>query len=644
MMSFLRRFSKSPIGIAVFGLILVAFVVTLYEGKAGLDGAAGNGGAIATVGGVAIPEAEMARRAQNAFDAVRRDDPQLDMAQFVASGGVERAVELTVNGRALELFARQQGMVASKKLVDGEIASIPAFLGPTGKFDRSVFLGLLAQRKLGEAQLRDDLGREALTRALIVPAAGAARVPAKLVEPYAALLLEARSGQIATIPSVAFLDATPPSEAELTAYYTRSRARYTVPERRVVRYATFDIARFKAQSVPSTAEIERVYATRASVYGGSERRSFTQVIVPTKAEADDIATRVRGGLALADAAKAVKRDALAVPQTARAAFATLTSDAVATAAFAANRGEIAAIARSGLGFHVVRVDAVTAVAPTALAAVRTAIATELSAQKEARALADFVAQIDDAVTANATFDEVAKKFELTPTTAPALTNQGKASDAPGYVLPEAVRVTLAEAFKAEVDDDPAVAALGSNNGYAFWKLDRILPAAPQPLSAIRARAIADLRLDKGSKAAKSAADRTVAAINAGTPVPQALVAIGRQLPPVSVVSATRLEVARAEKVPPPLALLFALPAKRARVLELPGKQGWYVVYLAAITRGNVTQAPGLIEATQQQLSRVVGSEYVDQFARAARAAVGAKIDTAAVARLKRNLSGGAAQQ
>ena len=105
-----------------------------------------------------------------------------------------------------------------------------------------------------------------------------------------------------------------------------------------------------------------------------------------------------------------------------------------------------------------------------------------------------------------------------------------------------------------------------------------------------------------------------------------------------------MELARAQDVPPPLALMFALPPKRARALQMPGKQGWFIVYLDAIARGDANQAPGLVPATQQQLERVIGSEYVEQFARAARTAVGVKIDAAMVARLKRSLTGGGTEQ
>jgi len=111
------------------------------------------------------------------------------------------------------------------------------------------------------------------------------------------------------------------------------------------------------------------------------------------------------------------------------------------------------------------------------------------------------------------------------------------------------------------------------------------------------------------------------------------------LPPVQPAGARRLELAQAQgKAPPPLSMMFAMPEKRARALQVDGKQGWYVVYLDKITAGDARSAPGLIQATQQQLSSAVGDEYVQQFANAIRAQVGAKRNEAGLARLKAALS------
>jgi peptidyl-prolyl cis-trans isomerase D len=641
MLGLFRRFSKSPIGIGIFALILIAFVVTLYEGKSGFDATSlTGGGAVATVGGKTIEEAELTRRVQNQLDGERQRNPEMDMSQFVASGGVEKTVDLTMTGRALEIFAAQQGMVASKKLIDGAIASIPAFNGPTGKFDQTVFAQVLSQRKLSEKIVREDFAREALTKILAIPAAGAARVPEKLILPYASLLLESRSGQIAVVTSKAFEPKTAPTDVELQTYYQRNIARYTLPERRVIKYARFDKSRVADKSAATDAEIQSAYDADSS-YKARDKRSFTQFIVPTQAVANDLLAKVKGGMSMADAGKSAGREALPVALTEKAAFAQLTGAKVADAAFAAPKGGFATVERSGLGFHVVRVDAVQSIAATPLSAVRAKLAAQVTALKEKRLIAEFIVTMEDEAGNNVTFDELVKKYGLTAETTPALTGGGVAIDTSGYKASPEVTAFLTDAFRAEPGDDPAVATVAGDTGYVLWKLDRKVPAAPKPLSELRPLVTADVQLDKGSKAAKIAADKVVAAVNGGTPLATAIQALGVALPPVQPAGARRLELAQAQgKAPPPLSMMFAMPQKHARALQVDGKQGWYVVYLDKIVSGDARTAPGLIQATQQQLSGAVGDEYVQQFANAVRTQVGAKKNDAGLAKLKASLTGG----
>ena len=73
MLTFFRNFAKKPLGLAIFGLVVVAFIVTLYEGNSMFGGAGGTGGAIAKVGNVSIAEAEAVRRTQTQLEGARQE-------------------------------------------------------------------------------------------------------------------------------------------------------------------------------------------------------------------------------------------------------------------------------------------------------------------------------------------------------------------------------------------------------------------------------------------------------------------------------------------------------------------------------------------------------------------------------------------
>lgn len=644
MLTFFRNFAKSPLGLGVFALVIIAFIVTLYDSNTMFGGSGGTGGAIAKVGTMTVGETEALRRAQSQLEGARQEKPELDMAAFVKEGGADQTIDQMINGRAFELFARNNGIIASRKLVDGAIASIPAFNGPNGQFDRTTFLNILSQRRIPETQLREDFGREAITKMLLIPVAGGARAPTSLVQPYATLMLETRQGQIGVVPTLAFASNTPVPETEVSDYYKRNIARYTVPERRTIKLTQFDRTRFAASAVPSEAEIAAAYKSGAAKYAGRETRGFTQIIVSKQSDAEALLAKIRSGTPMADAAKSLGLEALAVSASDKIAFEKLTSPRVADAAFAAPKGGVAALAQSGLGFHIVRVDTVAVIAAQPLAAVRSALVAELSKVKTDEALADFVAKVEEDISAGATFDDVAKKYALTATSTPAITASGVAPDVQGFTLPPELQPILRDAFQADSADDPQVASIGNGTAYVLYHMDRIIPAAPKPLNDIRNQVMADALINKAGNAARRVADGIAASVNKGTPFAQALAEAGVKLPALQPAGGRRLEIAQnPDKVPPPLTMMFSMAEKRAKVLAAPDGAGWFIVYLDKIIPGNPAQAQPLVAATQQQLSRLVGDEYVQQFATAIKANVGVTRNEAALASFKRSLTGSTAR-
>ena len=645
MLTFFRKFAKSPLGLGVFALVVIAFIVTLYEGQSMFGGAASTGGAIAKVGSMPVNEAEALRRAQSQLEGARQEKPELDMAAFVAQGGAEQTIDQMINGRAFEQFAASNGLVASRKLVDGAIASIAAFNGPNGQFDRSTYLNILSQRKIPENQLREDFGREAITKMLLIPVAGGARAPATLVQPYATLMLETRQGQIGIVPSVAFASNTPLPESEISDYYKRNIARYTVPERRTIKLAQFDRTRFAASAVPSEAEIAAAYKAAGAKYAGRETRGFTQIIVQKQSDAESLLAKLRRGTSMAEAAKSLGLEALAVTATDKPAFEKLTGARVAEAAFAAPKGGFAALAQSGLGYHIVRVDSVAMIAAQPLAAVRATLVADLSKVKTDEALADFVGKVEDDINGGATFDDVTKKYGLTATSTPAITASGIAPDVQGFTLPPELQPLLRDAFQAESSDDPQVASVGNGTAYVLYHMDRIIPSAPKTLADIRPQVMADAQVNTAAIAARRVADAIAANVNKGMAFSEALAGAGVKLPAPKPAGGRRLDVMQSpDKVPPPLTMMFGMVEKRAKVLAAPQGAGWFVVYLDKIVRGDPQQAQPFVAASQQQISRLAGDEYVQQFAAAIKAKIGVTRNEAAMAAYKRALTGGSNSQ
>lgn len=642
MLTFLRRMLFSTAGKIIALLLLITIAVAFALGDiTNLSGGGGpSGGALVQVGKQKVSEVELRQRLKTALDRVRQQQPMLDMTQFVNSGGFDQVLDQIVNGLALEEYARRNGMTVSKASVDGEIASIPAFQGLDGKFSQATFNQILAREGLTADQLRADIARETLAQWLIGPTIGATQVPVQFATPYASLLLERRKGSVGYIPTSAIAPGAAPTDAEIATFYKRNASRYTLPERRVIRYALVRPEQFAENARATDAEIADAYRKDAAKYAASTRRQLTQVIVADQNAANAIAARVKGGTGLAAAATAAGLKASTVDNAEKTSFARATSQAIADAAFAGAAGTVVGPLKSPLGWHIVKVEKIEQVAGKTLDAVRGEIAAEITKRKEAEILANLRSQIDNGLANNATFDEAVSDAKLKGEVTPPLFADGRPTQG-STAQPDPVLAQIAQGgFAMEQSQEPQIIPIGQDGSFALIKAERVLAAAPRPIAEIRDTLVKDLIADRQLQGARKIAAGVLADINKGTPIAEALRKTGLALPPLQPLDASRGQLAQmGAQLPAPVRLMFSMAAKKAKITEAPNGGGYWVVWLDEIQAGNATGNKALIAQTRGQLGQMLGGEYVEQFAAAVRKAVSVKRDEAAIARLKAQLGG-----
>jgi peptidyl-prolyl cis-trans isomerase D len=642
MLTNFRRVIFSTPGKIVALLLLVALGVgfaMMDVQNLGVGGPSANG-ALVQVGDKKLTQQEMQDRLNNALERVRQQQPMLDMAQFVRTGGFDQVLNQVIDGMALEEYAGELGMVVSPAAIDGQIASIPAFQGFDGKFSQQRFDQFLSEQRITAEQVRSDIRRETLVQWLMAPIANPGPVPAELALPYASLMLERRKGSVGYIPIGAIAPGNPPTEAELQAYYKKNVGRYTLPERRVVRYAVVTPAQFEAGAKATEAEIAAEYKKNAAQYAATTRRNLAQIIVADENAAKGIAAKVKAGTSMADAAKSAGLQASIVPNAEKEAFARASSPAIANAAFAGAQGAVVGPLRSQLGWHIVKVEGIEQVAGKSLDQVRGELAEAIAKTKLATALADVRAKIDSEIAGNATFDELVAGSKLKAETSAPLFPDGRATTG-GETAPDPTLVQIAQAgFSMEPTDDPQLVALGSEGAFALVKTDRVVAAAPRPLAEIRATVADDLVRSRQLDGARKAANAIVAKLSKGMPIAQAMKESGLNLPAIQPLDASRGQLAQmGDQLPPPVRLMFSMAEKKAKAIPAPERGGYWIVQLDDIEEGNAKGNAALIGQTRGQLGQLIGNEYVEQFAAAARKAVKVKRNEAAIAALKAQLSG-----
>jgi peptidyl-prolyl cis-trans isomerase D len=625
MLQFIRKGLSSPIALGILALVVVAFIITgVGDPFAGSNRA----GEIASVGKRTIAEPDLMRALDAALRNAREQNPGASLASIAREGAVELVADQLVGRAALEAYAEETlKLGASEPAIGAVIAGLPAFqLG--GKFDQATYDRVLAESRLSDRQLRADIAGDIRRRALLTPLTTALNMPAGMALPLARQLVDVRRGAVAVVPPAEVKPATP---AEVEAFYTENRTRFTVPERRGFRWALVSRESIASTVSVSDADIAAAFAKTPERYGAAEARPLLQVVVPDEATAKAIAAAAatEGFAAAAQRLAGFGRADIELGFKTEKAFAAETAPDVARAAFALGVGGVSAPVRSPFGWHVLSL-AGTPRPAASLAQVSDAIRADLRDRAVQDALSAMVARIEDAAEAGKSFSDIATSERLDLFSQPPVTREGTGLDTPQ--VSGLVSELLPLAFAQLPEDGITVQQLDGGR-LAIIETTRVEPAAPRPLKDIRPLVEALATRDKAVKAARATAEKLLATVKAGTPLIKATADAG--LPPAQPLTGRRIDVAGQEQISPLIQAFLSTPAGTTRIIG--GIEGWALVQVESIEPGDPAAVPGLVDALRRETAQVLPNEFAEAVAAAAERATKARRNTSAIAAIRRRL-------
>lgn len=641
MSSFFRRVSKSKVGtfiIAGVGLsILAGFALAdLSNFGTGKLGFGLNSSTLAKVGNQEITDRELREAMQRRLQQVRQEKPDADYPSLAQD--FDPLLGQMIDQRAIIAFAQKYDFDISKRLVDAEISDLPGVRGLNGQPSVQGYQAFLAQNRLTNQQVRELLSAEILARYMLLPTSAEARVPIGVATPYASMLLEQREGEAVVVPVTAFTAALKPTDADLQRYYAANRARYMVPEQRVLR-----MAKIGAEQVASVAasdqEIDAYYKANQASYASKEARTLSQAVVPDQKTASEIAARARGGASITAAAAPAGANAAVTSlngQT-RDAYSNVAGAKVAAAVFAATPGSIVGPVQSDFGWVVVKVDSAKTEGGKSPAAARAEIATKLNADKRKQAIEDLVDKVQDALDGGASFTEATAQAKLPVITTPLVTANGASRAQPGASVPPALLPALKAGFEIAPNDPPEIPALADKSGYVVVSATQVVPAAPAPFASIRNQIATDWIASQAIIRAKAAASAISAKAAGGLSMADAIKQSGLTLP-VRPMLARRLQVSQANpEAIPALRALFGQAIGKSQIAPDTKGRGFFVIKTTKITPGNALMAMSVISQMRNELQQTTADDYARQFVGAIREDIKVRRNEAAIRTVKQQI-------
>ncbi len=498
---------KKRRGASVMVWVLMAMLIGGLGGF-GVTNFGGNISKIGSVGDREITTTEYARGLQQQLNSLSQQfGTQITLAQAQTLGIDQQVLQGLVTGAALDNEAERIGLSAGDAEVAARLASMQAFQGTSGTFDRDTYRSSLDRNNTSEAEfengLRGDIARSLLQGSVT----GGFTSPLPLTETLFAWAGERRGFTVLRVTEAGLpAPIASPTDAELKAFYDAHLADFTRPEAKRIAYAALLPDDLAKDMKIADEDIQKAYDARISEFMVPEKRLVERLVFGTDADAAEAKARIDAGESF-EAIVAERKLTLEDIDLGDVAKAEL--GAAGDAVFALTEPGVAGPFASDFGPALFRMNAVLAAQETTLEQAKPDLLLLLQIAAARKVIADKVEGIDDLLAGGASLEDLAKEQGMTFAT----TDYAAGADDNDPIA--AYKDFRAAAEKLGEGDFPE-AILLDDGGLVALRLTETVPPTPRPFEAVKDKVTDAWRADTLAKALADEAVSLKAKVEAGS--------------------------------------------------------------------------------------------------------------------------------
>ncbi len=327
------------------------------------------------------------------------------------------------------------------------------------------------------------------------------------------------------------------SDAEISAAYEKNKARYQVPEKRVVRYALLDVNQFRQSLQITDDQLKAQYQQNIQQYQVPNRVHVEHILLMTvgagktdaeveeiRKKAQDILNQAKKGANFEDLAKKYSEDPGTKDKGGDLGW-IVQGQTVAEfekAAFTLPKGSISDLVKTQYGFHILKIIDKESAHTKPLDEVKDAIRTQLLLTEADRQSADIADKLSQAIRQSnkVSLDDLAKQYHLSV----GETRPVAATD-PLLELGSSQEVKVSDSIFRLRQGELSL-PLHTDRGYLVLSIKQILPAHQGSLDEVRDKVTADLKQEKATAEARAKADELTKRAKAGEKFDTAAKALG----------------------------------------------------------------------------------------------------------------------
>lgn len=484
----------------IFSWILLGF---LFLGLAGF-GAANLGGSVQSIGAVGdrdIPVTTYARALQNELRATEAQfGQQLSMQQAQAFGITNRVLSRVVIETALDSEAERIALSVDDAAVAKDLNNIQAFKGPDGQFSRENYRFSLKNAGYSETEFEESVRTESARTILQAAIIAGNAMPSTAIDTVLDYLTETRNITLTTLTADDLTQTiADPDLAALETYYKDNIATYTLPERKQITYAILTPDMVLDQvDLPDDA-LRAAYDARRDEFNQPERRLVERLVFLDADQARAKLAEIDAGTTDFETVVADRGLALADIDIGDVTMSELGE--ASAGVFAANLDQVVGPFDTDLGPALFRVNGILVADVVTFDEARDQLFDELATESARRMIDAKSTEIDDAMAAGATLEDLEKEFGMRVDVV--MYHDGTDAEVAGYPNFRAV------ASAVQDGDFPTVEPL-NDGGIFSVRLDGIEPPAPMPLDEVMDQVSADWRTAQTRAALEAFANDAIA--------------------------------------------------------------------------------------------------------------------------------------
>lgn len=512
-----NRWIKISMGVILL-LICVSMVVTLVPGlMSGPSTDASSPDSIANVAGQPITVVDF----QQKFDQLMSNQ---QIPQMMRPIYARQLLNDMVFQQALAYEAQQLGIQVTPEEEAARIRQLVPSAWKGDKWDPQVYQNAIEQGtgmsvSQFESSLHDSMLEEKF-QALVTD--GVSVTPAEVQQEF-----QWRNDRVtmkyALIKPTELASKIQPTDAELSAWFSRNRSRYLIPEKRSVNYALLDLAKLKANTKVTDADLQSYYHAHLADYQVQNRAHVAHILFKTvgktDAEVAEIKKKAEDVLQQAQK-KGADFEALAKKYSEDDGSASKGGDlgwilqgqavpAFEEAAFSVPKGGVSDLVTTSYGFEIIKVIDRETAHTKSLAEVHDSVEQAVISQKVGDEANGIAGQMASAVrdSDRQPLDAFAKNFNLELGQVPPVSMTEPIGPLGNSQELHAIVFSLQPGELSQ--------PIQTDSGYVVMTVKDVVPAHQGNLAEVHAQALADYQRETSVTLAKQRADELAQKVKSG---------------------------------------------------------------------------------------------------------------------------------